>query len=106
MSIYYLTIKMNGGIVRNGLSDNLTLNIAGRRCYQMVKTQNVDTKRLDEAIEKSGYRIGHIVDTLGISRQAFDMKKKGRYAFRQSEVYVLCDILNLSEEEKKLIFFP
>lgn len=72
----------------------------------MVKTQNVDTAKLDEAIEKSGLRIAYILEQLGISRQAFDQKRKGRYAFRQSEVYVLCDLLNLDEDKRSLIFFP
>jgi len=72
----------------------------------MVKTQNIDTALLDEAIEKSGLRIAHIVEKLGISRQAFDRKRKGKYAFRQSEVYVLCDLLNLDDEKRSLIFFP
>ena len=72
----------------------------------MVKTQNVDTTLLDEAISKSGLRITYIVEQLGISRQAFDRKRKGKYSFRQSEVYVLCDLLNLDDEKKNLIFFP
>ena len=72
----------------------------------MVKTQNIDTLKLDNAIEKSGYKVGYLVDTLGISRQAFDKKRKGKNAFRQSEVYVLCDVLRLSDAERKEIFFP
>lgn len=72
----------------------------------MVKTQNVDTALLDEAIAKSGLRVTYIVEQLGISRQAFDRKRKGQYSFRQSEVYVLCDLLNLNDEQKRLIFFP
>lgn len=72
----------------------------------MVKTQHIDTALLDEAIVKSGLRVGYIVEQLGISRQAFDKKRKGLYAFRQSEVYVLCDLLNLDSEKRMLIFFP
>lgn len=72
----------------------------------MVKSQNVDMNLLDQAIEKSGLRISFIVDKLGVSRQAFDKKRKGMIAFRGSEMYVLSDLLNLSEEESKHIFFP
>ena len=72
----------------------------------MVKTQHIDTALLEEAIEKSGLRVNYIVEQLGISRQAFDRKRKGNYAFRQSEVYVLCDLLNLDSERRMLIFFP
>lgn len=70
----------------------------------MVKTQDVDTKLLDEYIETSGLRVGYIVDTLGISRQAFDMKRKGKYSFRASEVYVLCDLLKIPDDVKPQIF--
>lgn len=72
----------------------------------MVKTQNVDTSLLEDAIERSGLKVGYLLEKLGISRQAFHYKRKGRTAFRQSEVYVLCDLLNLSETEKQQIFFP
>ena len=72
----------------------------------MVKTQNIDTELLEEAIDRSGLRINYILDQLGITRQAFDRKRKGRYAFRQSEVYVLCDLLKLNDEQKTKIFFP
>lgn len=73
----------------------------------MVKTQNIDTELLDKAIEDSGLKVSYIVDTLGISRQAFDKKRKGDYAFRKSEVYVLCDLLRISDDALKTkIFFP
>ena len=72
----------------------------------MVKTQNIDTALFNKAIEDSGLRIGFITDTLGISRAAFDKKRKGRTSFRLSEVYVLCDLLNIDECGKKRIFFP
>lgn len=72
----------------------------------MVKTQNVDTELLEQAIERSGLRVSYIYEQLGISRQAFDRKRKGYFSFRQSEVYVLCSLLNLSNEEKIKIFFP
>ena len=70
----------------------------------MVKTQDVDTKLLDEYIKNSGLRIGYIVETLGISRQAFDRKRKGNISFRAPEVYVLCDLLKIPEDVKPKIF--
>ena len=72
----------------------------------MVKTQNVETELLEEAIKDSGLRVSYILECLGISRQAFDRKRKGINAFRQSEVYVLCDLLKLDKETSKNIFFP
>ena len=70
----------------------------------IVKTQNVDAKLLEDYIEKSGYKIGYITEQLGLSRQAFDMKMKNKNKFRASEVYVLCDLLKISQEDKLKIF--
>ena len=72
----------------------------------MVKTQNVDTELLNQAIEKSGLKTTFITEKLGISKQAYHKKRLGKSAFRQSEVYVMCDLLKLDDEQKKQIFFP
>lgn len=67
----------------------------------------VDTQLLDEKIDDSGLRIGFIVEKLGLSRQGFDKKRKGKTPFRTSEVYVLCDLLKISDgDEKTKIFYP
>lgn len=65
----------------------------------------VDTQLLDEKIYSSGIKVGHITNKIGISRQAFDRKKKNMLKFRVSEVYVLCDLLKLTDAEKERIFF-
>lgn len=70
----------------------------------MVRTQDVDTELLDKYIANSGYRVGYIVETLGISRQAFDRKRKGYISFRAPEVYVLCDLLKIPDDIKPKIF--
>jgi len=70
----------------------------------MVKTQYVDSDALNFYIKKSGIKIGTIVDSLGISRQAFHKKRYGGIAFRASEIYVVCDLLKIPEEEKAKIF--
>lgn len=70
----------------------------------MVKTQHVDTGLLNQYIENSGLKIGYIVETLGISRQAFDRKRNGTVSFKASEVYVLCDLLRISKDDKLAIF--
>ena len=72
----------------------------------MVKTRNINTQLLNEAIDNSGLRVSYIIDQLGISRQAFDRKRKGAAAFRQSEVFVLCSLLDINDERRALIFFP
>lgn len=72
----------------------------------MVKAQNIDTKLLDDYISKSGLRVSYICEQIGITRQAFDKKRKGINAFRQSEIYVLCDLLRITDaSEKTKIFF-
>lgn len=70
----------------------------------MVKTQDVDTELLNEYIKKSGLRMDFIIQTLGISRQAFDCKRKGITSFRAPEVYVLCDLLKIPDDVKPKIF--
>lgn len=66
----------------------------------------VDTQLLDRKIKNSGLKSSFIISNLGISRQGFYRKKKGDIPFRVSEVYVLSDLLRLSDEEKTKIFFP
>jgi hypothetical protein len=70
------------------------------------KTQHIDTELLESAIQKSGLRPGFLAENLGLTRQGFHQKRKGTVPFRQSEVYVLCDLLRLDQTEKVKIFFP
>ncbi len=65
----------------------------------------VNTQLLDEKIERSGFRIGFLIEKLGLSRNGFDKKRKGKTPFRLAEVYVLSDLLRLSESEEREIFF-
>lgn len=65
----------------------------------------LNTQLLDEKIEKSGFKVGYLVEKLGLSRNGFDKKRKGKVPFRTAEIYVLCDLLRLSEPEKMDIFF-
>lgn len=66
----------------------------------------VNTLLLDEAIEKSGLKIGFIIEKLGLSPNGFYKKRKGITSFRKSEIYVLCDLLRLTEEQAEKIFYP
>ena len=65
----------------------------------------LNAQLLEKKIEQSGFRINHIVDTLGMSKAGFYKKKKGTIPFRAAEIYVLSDLLKLSEAEKQDIFF-
>lgn len=64
----------------------------------------VDEDLLDEKIKESGRLISYLTQQLGLSRYGFYKKCKGQIPFRASEIYVLCDILKLSNEDKKKIF--
>ena len=66
----------------------------------------INTQLLDNKIEQSGLKIKFVIDSLGLSRQGFDMKRKGQTPFRVSEIYVLCDLLHISDNDKQKIFYP
>lgn len=67
----------------------------------------IDAVLLDEKINNSGLKVNYIVESLGISREAFYKKKNGRTPFRKSEIYVICDLLKITnDEEKTKIFYP
>jgi hypothetical protein len=65
----------------------------------------VNAQLLDERIEQSGLKVGFIVDKTGIPANAFYKKKDGRIPFRTAEIYVLSDLLKLSDDDKADIFF-
>ena len=65
----------------------------------------VNAQVLDCKIKESGLKIGYIIGQLGISRQAFDMKRKGVYPFKAAEIYVLCDLLHIEGNSREAIFF-
>lgn len=65
----------------------------------------VNTQLLDEKLEQSGYRISHIVSTLGLSKNGFEKKRKGITPFRAAEIYVISDLLKLTDQEKNEIFY-
>lgn len=73
---------------------------------EFVHEPLVDTSLLEKYIKDSGYRVEFILKQIGISRQAFDKKRKGRYAFRVSEIYVLCDLLKIPMDDREKIFYP
>ena len=66
----------------------------------------VNTQLLEDKIRKSGYKKDFLCEQLGITRQGFYKKLNGKSAFRAAEVYVLCNFLNITEDEKKAIFLP
>ena len=65
----------------------------------------VDTLNLEKKIQESGFKTAYIIEQLGITRQALDMKKKNKRKFKTAEIYVLCDLLHIPNDEKQAIFF-
>ena len=65
----------------------------------------VDTLNLDKKIEESGLKISFITSKLGITRQALDYKRKNKRKFKTAEIYVLCDLLKIPDDERQAIFF-
>ena len=72
----------------------------------MVKSLYVDSELLKKKIKDSGVKTAHISETLGFSRQGFYKKLNGITPFRAAEVYVLCDLLSINDEDKIKIFSP
>ena len=71
-----------------------------------VRNKVIDSDLLDVYIKKSGIKSSFIIEKMGISKQAYYNKLAGNTAFRLSEVYVLCDLVHIPDEEKEKIFYP
>jgi hypothetical protein len=66
----------------------------------------VDTQLLDDRIDDSGKKIAYLADKMGITVQAFRMKRKNLSEFTSDQVAVLCDELDIKKlTDKEKIFF-
>lgn len=65
----------------------------------------VQTEELKKKMAASGFRNNYICEQIGITRQALDKKINNKSPFRASEIYVMVDLLKLSNEEKQSIFY-
>ena len=65
----------------------------------------VNTQLLEERIHQSGLKVGFIVQTVGLSHNGFYKKLRGKTPFRTAEIYVISDLLRLSDADKNAIFF-
>lgn len=65
-----------------------------------------NTELLKKAIEKSGMKIGFILERMNIkSYSTLRDKIEGRREFTASEIYSLCEILHLDKVQMDEIFF-
>lgn len=67
----------------------------------------VNTELLNEKIEQSGLKPQFIIETLGITPNSFYRKKNNQIPLKAAEIYVLCDLLHITDaDEKNKIFYP
>lgn len=59
---------------------------------------------LEQYIEKSGYKIGYIATCLGLTYVGFRYKVIGKNKFTVTEALLLQELLNISDEDFKVIF--
>ena len=64
----------------------------------------INTPLLQQKIKDSGLKMGFIAEKLGRSRQALSDKIQGKTEFLPSEIRILCELLHLSDDDRRLIF--
>lgn len=64
-----------------------------------------NTVLLNEKIRDSGLKLNFIADKLGIVWMTLRRKIDGENDFKQSEIAQLQDLLRLSDEDVRMIFF-
>lgn len=56
-------------------------------------------------LAKNKYKTSDLANWLGVSRQALNMRLMGETEFKLSEIRLICERLNLTEQELHDIFF-
>lgn len=64
----------------------------------------VNIQLLERKIKDSGLKNKYISGELGISEQAFYLKRTGKNPFKKLEIERLCEMLNIVEPEYSFIF--
>lgn len=64
----------------------------------------VNIQLLERKIKDSGLKNKFISNELGISEQAFYLKRIGKNPFKKLEIERLCEMLNIVEPEYSFIF--
>lgn len=67
--------------------------------------RTVNVEYLEEKIKNSGLKLIFIAEKIGVTPKTLDNKIKGRTKFRASEVYMLKDLLGLTDDDLHNIFF-
>ncbi len=64
-----------------------------------------NTKLLEQIIKDSGLKKGYIAERLGVSRAGLLNLINNRAEFKVSQIRVLCNLLNLTDTQRNVIFF-
>lgn len=64
-----------------------------------------DTKKLREAIKGRGVSFAFIAEKIGMSRQGFCKKLEDNSDFKAYQMFIIKDLLRLTNEEARDIFF-
>lgn len=64
-----------------------------------------NTNLLKQFIDRSGYKLKYVALQLGITYQGFLKKLNNETEFKASEIQILKNLLNLSDDDLKQIFF-
>lgn len=66
----------------------------------------VDVPYIVELIDNSGITKTFLSEKLGVSRTTLETRLKGETDFSLKELNILCEILRLTNEERKKILLP
>jgi len=64
-----------------------------------------NTVELKKAIRESGIKLNYLAKKMGITRTSLSMKINNTSAFKAGEMYLLSEIIGLSDTQAKPIFF-
>lgn len=67
---------------------------------------SINSELLQEKIQESGLKLGYISKKMNLSSYGLGKKIKNESEFKVSEMYKLCELLCLSDEERDAIFLP
>ncbi len=73
---------------------------------KQVKVQDIDKKLLDKYIRKSGKGITYLSEKIGIPTAELKEKMDGKASFLVSEILVLCEELEIPDDDANKIFYP
>lgn len=64
-----------------------------------------DTLLLKKKIKESGFKLGYLAHKMKLSRQSLSKKINNHTKFTTTEMYILSELLSLTNDEMRSIFF-